>query len=281
MILCLNPGRQIKSTGVDELFAGSLTLLYSGDFIGMLRTADCFPRSPDLAVMQAGRQPAGPRKTPASNRAGGTNLEELLIRSQLGRVIVCPQAGSVVFRQDSPVRYSYLVIEGVVQLSYILPEGQRQIVAFRLPGDLIGLAAEGRFSAEAKTVCPVRLYQFKTDQLENFLLSNPHLQQKILDKLLIDLEVARRNFIVMGQFDATQRLVLFLLDLAKYPDFFDPETKILVLPMARHDIADYLGAAKETITRILTKLEAAGLLVRITARKLHLDLKRMHDYAGY
>jgi len=62
---------------------------------------------------------------------------------------------------------------------------------------------------------------------------------------------------------------MFLLDLAARQRKRRLPDEQLTLSMSRYDIANYLGLAAETVSRIISKFERAGL-IEVDNRHLHL-----------
>jgi CRP-like cAMP-binding protein len=200
--------------------------------------------------------------------------------SRLAQVIEYKTAGSTIFMQGDAAIYSYLLADGLVRVSHTLANGERQVVAFHWPGDLFGLASDGRFINSAETIEAARVYRFPVHKLEDFLLKNPRIQDGFLVKATHDLRATQRQLVVLGRFDIPRRLAVFLLECATHEHYFESSGKILTLPMSRSDIADYLGTSAETVTRALAKLEAEGLLLRTTPRALELRPDKLRTFAG-
>src|SRR5215510_4671005 len=53
-------------------------------------------------------------------------------------------SGETVFAQEDMTASFYNLLEGVMRLYKLLPDGRRQIVGFALPGDYLGMSASGR-----------------------------------------------------------------------------------------------------------------------------------------
>jgi CRP-like cAMP-binding protein len=209
------------------------------------------------------------------------SMSEKAELSRLAQVIDFRTAGTQVFAQGDDAAFVYLLTEGLVRLCHSLRNGERQIVAFHWPGDLFGLAEQGRYVHSAETVAPTRVYRFPVRRLENFLLKNPNVQDGFLVKATHDLRHTQRQLIVMGRFDMPKRLANFLLDCSAHPQYFDQTSHVLTLPMSRYDIADYLGTSAETVTRAFTRLEAEGMLHRVTARAVALKLRPLKAFVDF
>ena len=60
-------------------------------------------------------------------------------------------AGKTIFSEGEPADSVFGLSQGLVRLYKMLPDGRRQILAFALPGDFLGMPLAGRhnFSADA------------------------------------------------------------------------------------------------------------------------------------
>ena len=163
--------------------------------------------------------------------------------------------------------------------SYMLPQGDRQVVAFYWPGDLFGLSEAGVYvnSIEALTACKV--LRFPIAALELFFLKNPRIQHRFLIKAVHDLRAMQRQLIVMGRLSVTRRLAVFLLDCSGHERYYNASNQTLTLPMSRYDIADYLGTSAESVARALLSLEEKGIVRRLTPRSIELRLAEIRAFA--
>jgi CRP-like cAMP-binding protein len=110
-------------------------------------------------------------------------------------------------------------------------------------------------------------------RMHQMLASEPHLQQIFLEKVAFDFRQAQARIMVLGQQNIYQRLASFILEFLYHSEYFDPKTSRLKLPVNRFDIADYLGTAPESAARAFARLEAEGLVKRVTSRTVDiLDL---------
>ena len=72
------------------------------------------------------------------------------------------------------------------------------------------------------------------------------------------LEECSAHLVTLGRLDSTERVTLFLLDMANRIGRSVNQGIYVELPMTREDIADYLGLNTETISRIFTRLKKAN-----------------------
>jgi len=189
---------------------------------------------------------------------------------RIGEAIEFKTPGTEIYRADEAAAYLYLLTEGVAQSYRALPSGERQIVAFFWPGDILGLAEGGLYVNSCTALTPCHVYRFATDTLTAFLAAHPDVSASFYVKAVHDLRNAQRQLIMMGRLSVLRRLAAFLIDCAAHEAFYDARGRTLTLPMTRYDIGDYIGTSAEGVTRGLGRLEAMGLVRRVSPRTLEL-----------
>ena len=194
---------------------------------------------------------------------------------RLAELIEYKTVRSQIFSQGQSASFLYLLVDGLVQASRMLDDGERQILAFFWPGDLFGLAETGVYVNSAQAVTPCTVYRFPIRRLETFLVENPNIQHGFFIKAVHDLRSTQRRLVALARLDVPRRLALFLLDCSGHEQYFDSTSHTLTIPMTRYDIADYLGTSAESVTRAFAQLEGKGLLHRRTARNLQLRITEL------
>ena len=187
--------------------------------------------------------------------------------------------GSRIFLQGEVANCLYVLAAGLVRIYTLLPNGDRQILAFHWPGDLFGLAEHRKFASSAEAITPCTVYRLPLSRLAAFLQANPNLQEAFLVKAFHELRNTQRQLIVMGRFDVPHRLAAFLLDCSGHERYYHASTQTLEIPITRYDIADYLGASAETVSRAFGQLEKNRLIGRV-GKAVVLDTKRMKAFIG-
>jgi CRP-like cAMP-binding protein len=199
---------------------------------------------------------------------------------RFGQAISFMTAKSQIYAAGEKAVYLYLLTAGVGEAYRTLPSGERQIVAFYWPGDMLGLAEEGVYVNSVNALTPCAVYRFPVEGMTRFLLAHPGIEHKFFVKTVHDLRNAQRQLIMMGRLDVLRRLAAFLVDCSAHDIYFDSRRKVLTLPMTRYDIADYVGASSGGVSRGLARLERMGLVRRLSPRALELktaDLKAFVD----
>jgi CRP/FNR family transcriptional regulator, anaerobic regulatory protein len=198
---------------------------------------------------------------------------------RIAAVVDLPGRHLSVFSQGAEADALYIVSRGAIRICRSLEAGARQILAFMYPGDLLGLAEDGRYVNSAETLAPARLFRIPYASLKDLLEHDTHLQLVLLVKLAHELRAAQRHIVMAARSHVAWRLALLLGDLCLDTTYFNPGTKQLTLPITRRDIGDYLGAAPDVITRAFATLERERLASRLTSRTVVIpDVARLVRY---
>lgn len=200
------------------------------------------------------------------------NLLSVTEQEELERIaeLASYKKNEKIFSKGEPSEYLFIVSKGIAQISEYMEDGQRQILAFFRPGDLLGLSEEGRYSNTAIALTPVLLFRLPSKKMRDLLLTDSRLQLHILVKVTHELRTAQRKLIVLTRMNPTCRLASFVLEFSKHKDFIDAENSAVYLPMLREDIADYLGIRRETLARSITDLEKMRVIKRLSRHKIQI-----------
>ena len=185
-----------------------------------------------------------------------------------------------VFAQEELTTSFYNLLEGVMRLYKLLPDGRRQIVGFALPGDFLGIAISARNNFSADAVGAVAVCRFSRTAFMQFIADKPHLLRRINELVIRELGQAQDHMVLLGRRSAEEKVASFLIGwrvrLARLGD----ATNTLPLPMGRQDIADFLGLTIETVSRTFTKLERDGVIEIVPGGVRLVDLERVEVLAA-
>ncbi|MBE9568533.1 MAG: helix-turn-helix domain-containing protein [Proteobacteria bacterium] len=207
------------------------------------------------------------------NIRGGCLAEQLTIAHDHSYQVVknrkALSKGSHIFRGGDDTKAIYVVSSGSIKSYMLMENGEEQVVNFYLPGDVFGLDAMGSNShisstvaLEATTICKIPLAGLQDRVLGQGFLNI------ISDNLLRD----HNQMLILARKDAEGRLASFLIDMSKRMEKYgcqaeDYSVEVIKLTMTRQDIANYLGLAIETVSRVLRRFQDSGML-EVTCRKV-------------
>ena len=165
--------------------------------------------------------------------------------------------GAQIFRNGEVPEYIYQIREGAVRSYKLLSDGRRQIGAFHLPGDIFGVEIESvhRFTAEAiidTTVWIATRHRLFENVDEHELADT----RGIFELLHNSLEHAQNHLLLLGRQEAHEKVACFLLEM----DRRLKKPPVILLPMSRTDIADYLGLSIETVSRSMSLFRDRGVI---------------------
>jgi len=165
-----------------------------------------------------------------------------------------------VFAQEELTTSFYNLLDGVMRLYKLLPDGRRQIVGFALPGDFLGMAATARHNFSADAIGPVAICRFSRASFARFIENRSHLLRRITEFAVRELSQAQDHMVLLGRRSAEEKVATFLVGWRDRLAQLGGVAKTVPLPMSRQDIADYLGLTIETVSRTFTKLERDGVI---------------------
>ena len=168
--------------------------------------------------------------------------------------------GETVFSEEDITTSFYNVLEGVMRLYKLLPDGRRQIVGFALPGDFLGMNLSGRHNFSADAIGVASVCQFAKAAFGRFVEDRPQLLKRINELAIRELGQARDHMVLLGRRSADEKVATFLLGWRERLFALKGPSDTVALPMSRQDIADYLGLTIETVSRTFTKLERHGVI---------------------
>lgn len=149
---------------------------------------------------------------------------------------------------------------------------------FFLPGEVFGFEGilEGRNTCSAIALERSTLCKINYKKLYEFANEVPMLQEWLLRSILQELHSMEVLTRWLSYTSAEERVISFLMELSERQRLRSPHNGEFHLPMSRQDIANYLGLALETVSRVLHRLQRAGdLTVRNrTINLLQLDVLR-------
>ncbi|WP_308720276.1 Crp/Fnr family transcriptional regulator [Komagataeibacter xylinus] len=182
-----------------------------------------------------------------------------------------------IYAQGEAGKYVYRIRSGAVRLEHHLHDGRNQIFAFMWSDDMFGAIEDGVYPASAIALVDTYLFQIPYAALLNLIEVHPRIQTLFLRQVLNYTQAARRHLLLATYPLVVKRLAGFLLECSKQADFYDRHSNILTLAMDRRDIADYLGFAVETTSRMLKELEDMQLIKRLSSQRIMLDRPKIMD----
>lgn len=170
--------------------------------------------------------------------------------------------GETLYRCGDPFQSLYAVRSGCFKTVVMHRDGNEQVTGFHLAGDTLGFDGVSAdlhgceaIALEDSVVCVIPF-----DPLELLCREVRTIQHHV--HRLMSSEIVRESNLMMllGTMSAEQRVAAFLLNLSTRMKARGYSPAQFVLRMKREEIGSYLGLKLETVSRMFSKLQKAGVV---------------------
>lgn len=166
-----------------------------------------------------------------------------------------------IFQVGSPCENVYVLSQGRVKIFGLSALGKEVIMWFCLPGEVFGLAEMPRAAprevyAQASVDCEV--YAVPLEAFRGFLSTRPATAMAVIDLLSRRLRVLGDMLQNLTSDDVTTRVAKLLLRLCGRYGKRVPYGVCLDLPITHQEMADMIGATRQTVTTVIGELKRMG-----------------------
>ena len=186
--------------------------------------------------------------------------------------------GQIIFSEGEEGDGFYVVISGQVRIFKVSPDGKEQILHIFGPGEPIGevaVFAGEHFPANAQALQESRIFFFPRESLLGLIKANPSLALNML--AILSRRLRRFTALIddLSLKEVPGRVAAHLLYLSEQKS----GATDLELSITKAQLASLLGTIPETLSRILAKMTAQGLIDLDGPRISILDLEGIRDLA--
>ena len=173
-----------------------------------------------------------------------------MVRQRASRI-----SGDILYRTGDTFRAIYAVKTGSIKTLISSSDGEEQITGFFMPGELFGFdGLDYGHSCTAVALEPTLLCELPVASVDELAHQIPGLRREIFRMMSRKLSEKQSMLFLLGRRKADQRLATFLLSLSTRMQYRGLSGNEIRLSMSRHDVANYLGMASETVSRLLSRL---------------------------
>lgn len=188
--------------------------------------------------------------------------------------------GELVYGPARPISRLLVIHSGRLKITHLAANGQEQILRTATKGDVVG---EREFLTGhhpddfVVALEDSRMCVLDHGDLSALLHDYPDIGQRMLRSLSDRLTAVERLLSAVTSSDVSARVAAYLLDLPASPR---GSATLVRLPMAKREIAAYLGTTPETLSRRLAALAASGVIELHGRRDVTiLDIDALEDAA--
>jgi CRP-like cAMP-binding protein len=178
----------------------------------------------------------------------------------------------------------HLILEGWAARYKLLPEGERPIMAFLIPGDLcdIKVTLLDQMDHSIATLSPCKVAYLPRDKLARIMEERPTLSRALWWSMLVDEAILREWLVTVGHRPANKRLAHFICEMMlrsravglSHDDGFS-------MPLTQEELADTMGMTPVHANRMLKELRDRHLIEIGRRRMIVKDLPRLIEFADF
>jgi CRP-like cAMP-binding protein len=193
-------------------------------------------------------------------------------------------SGDDILREGDHSPDCHVILSGLGCRYKILPDGERQIMAFLVPGDLCDaeIFILKTMDHSVGTLCPTTTASVPGDTISEMVRSSGALSAAMWWGTLTDLAVLRERVVDHGRRGAHERVAHLLYELlVRYRMVGLAQGNAIPFPMTQADLADATGMTPVHVNRMLQKLRHDGLISLSGKTLTVLDADRLKQVAGF
>jgi CRP/FNR family transcriptional regulator len=154
------------------------------------------------------------------------------------------------------------VKSGSIKTSLSTLDGEEQILGFYLPGDLIGFDAfaNSKHSCDAQALEDTFVCELGMESFHELCGSIASMRNGMMRQVGMEIGREHQLLLTLGQMRTEERLATFLTGISERNQSRGFSGREFYLPMPRHDLANYLGMAVETLSRMFSRLQDDGII---------------------
>lgn len=209
-------------------------------------------------------------------------------RERLNDLLAYPtktyRRGQSILEEGQKVRDIHLVLTGLAGRTKFLGDGQRQIMAFLIPGDLCDVevfvleAMDHNITALSDTTCVV----IPAKVIEDLLSESSTLTRALWWSTMTDSAILRERIVDHGSRDARESIAhLFYEMLIRYRIVGETTDNAVPFAITQDDLADATGITVVHVNRTLQELRSAGLIELRNKVLTVLDPKGLREVAQF
>jgi CRP/FNR family transcriptional regulator/CRP/FNR family cyclic AMP-dependent transcriptional regulator len=189
-----------------------------------------------------------------------TELEEVSRVAQPRRF----EKDQVIFYEQDPGDVCFVISEGKVKVTIASPEGKEIILSMLEAGDFFGEMALFDDSPRSATIVAIEaaeVWSIRRAEFLHLLSENFSIARKVLAELSVRLRRANLKIESLAHMDVNGRLARYLMNLARDSGKKLGNGYIAVVRPTHQEIANTIGTARETVSRLLHDLAERGVIL--------------------
>ena len=189
--------------------------------------------------------------------------------------------GEIIVREGEKASAFTVIREGSAKAYRITPDGREQILYIFPANDYFGarfLFTEERVPYTVEALEPTTVCILNKTNFANLLAEHSQVAIEIIEAMANRMSRLESAMQSMGGRNADMRIASLLLEFKESYGHYNGNFLEITLPLSREGLANYLGIARETLSRKLTQFEEEGIILAVGNRVIRiLDIERLTD----
>ncbi len=191
------------------------------------------------------------------------------------------QRGEVVFHRDDPGESLHLIVSGRFAIRVMTPLGDTVWLAVRGPGESFGemtlIESDARRSATVSALEAAETFAVLKSEFDRLREGYPSVDRVLITLLAGEVRMLNERLLEALYLPAERRLLRRLHELSEV--YRQPDGSA-VIPLTQEELAEFAGAARATVNRVLREEQARGTLELQRGRTRILDRDELSRRAG-
>jgi len=172
------------------------------------------------------------------------------------------EKGQYLYQAGEPFRSIYALRSGSLKTYLMSQDGAEHVIGLKMPGDLLGLSAINgkRYINSARALETSSVCEIPYERLEELGQAIPGLQHHMAGMMSREIQEEQEKVAMCSKMPAEARLASVLITLSDRFATRGFSANEFNLSMSRSDIANMLGLAVETVSRLFTHFQDDGLV---------------------
>ena len=212
-----------------------------------------------------------------------SNGERQVLEDATRDVKVFGPRQDIITEDDKPDNV-HLILDGWAARYKVLPNGDRPIMAYLIPGDLcdIHVTLLDQMDHSIGTLSPCRVAYIPREKMNRLMDEHGRLARALWWATLVDEAILREWLVNMAHRPADKRLAHFICEMmlrSKAVGLTDDDS--FDLPLTQEELGDTMGLSTVHVNRTLQELRGQGLITNKGKRMIVNDVDQLFEFADY
>ena len=198
------------------------------------------------------------------------------LRNSLSETTVAK--GDALFNEGEPGDRMYVILDGKVKLGQTSSDGRESLLGVLGPGEMFGelsMFDPGLRTSTATALTDCVVLGIGNDQLRPWLAGRPEVAASLLQALARRLRRTNEAMADLVFSDVPGRVAKALMELGEKFGTVTPEGLMVTHDMTQEELAQLVGASRETVNKALADFAQRGWIRLETRQVLILDVERL------